>query len=134
MTFSRVLAIRSRVRDRILNRLPDGCPFDHDRAAEAGGLQFLEDAGEVHLAGAELDHDLVAARIGIGRANGRRADFPLHEVRAGAILRDDTGDVRSDDLQRRHGILSRVIDHVAGVEKDAEVRMVDLPHPPDELA
>ena len=70
---------------------------------------------------------------GFAVAEWRRAHFTFEKVRAGAILCDDAGHVGADDLERRDRILSRVIDHVARVEEDAEVRMIDLPHPPDEL-
>ena len=61
-------------------------------------LQPLEEAGEIDLAGAELDHDLVAAPVTFV-AERRRADLALHEMRTGAILGDDAGHVGADDLE-----------------------------------
>ena len=96
-------------------------------------FSFANSAGEIDLAAAELDHHLVAARVRVRGAEWRRAHFTLEKMRTGTILCDDAGHIGADDLERRNRILPRVIDHVSRVEEDAEVRMIDLPHPSDEL-
>ena len=66
-------------------------------------------------------------------AERRIAGRALHEVRGVAVLGDHAGHVRTDELQLLHGILAGVVDDVAGIEEHAEVRMVDLLGPGDQI-
>ena len=127
------LPVGACVGDRVLKGRADGRALDHDRAAETGRLQLGEYSSKIHLAGPELDHDLVAAGIRVRGAERRRAHFTFEKVRTGAILGDHARHVGADDFERGDRILPCVIDHVSRIEEDAEVGMIDLPHPPDQL-
>lgn len=64
------LPVGSGIIRRRLNGRTGGAALDHDWAVETDGLQFPKYAEEIDLAGAELDHDLVATWIGRPCAEG----------------------------------------------------------------
>ena len=63
----------------------------------------------------------------------RIPDRTLHEVRGRTILGDNALHVRPDDLQLLHRVLAGVVHDVAGIEEHAEVRMVDLLDPREQV-
>ena len=113
--------------------LPTSVPSTITGPLKPVRLQFLEERREVDLTRSELNHHLGITRAAHGRAERRIADRALEEVRRVAVLRDHTADVRPDDLELLHRILPGVVDDVAGIEKDAEVRMVDLLDPGEQI-
>ena len=98
-------SVGPRIGRRLFGGRADLAALDHDRSVEAGGLQRGEDRREVDLSRAELDHHVALERR--------------------AILGAEAGDVLRDRLQLFNRVLAGVVDDVAGVVPDLEVRVLD---------
>ena len=94
-------------------------------AASAGAAYMKGD--EVDLTLTKLHSDLAQAALLPAKAGIPHHAFLAH--RHGAILADQAGDIRGDDVQLFHGVLAGVVNDVAGVPKEPEVWVVNLPHP-----